>query len=204
MLFAVILIRMNAFSFINELVWYAVISICLGVIVLILLRLLVTYADLNPFGWMALNVRRTTDPMVNPVRRGLSRAGLDPKLAPLLTILIAILLGYFAYSLVSTVLMTLNGVVQSLSDGRIVRLVGYLLFGLLAVYALLIFIRIVFSWGVSSTNPVMRFLWWITEPLLAPFRRLIPPLGMFDISPIVVLLLLDLFQKAIAGTLLAR
>lgn len=195
---------MNVFLFINELVWYAVITICLGVIVLILLRLLVTYADLNPFGWVALNVRRTTDPMVNPVRRGLARAGLDPKLAPLLTILIAILLGYFAYSLTSTVLMTLNGVVQSLSDGRIVRLVGYLLFGLLAVYALLIFMRIVFSWGVSSVNPVMRFLLWITEPVLAPFRRLIPPLGMFDISPIVVLILLDLFQKAIAGTLLAR
>jgi YggT family protein len=195
---------MNVFLFINELVWYAVIVICLGIIVLVLLRLLVTYADLNPFGWIALNVRRTTDPMVNPVRRGLARAGLEPKLAPLLTILIAILLGYFAYSLTSTVLMTCYGVVQSLSDGRIIRLVGYLLFGLLAVYALLIFIRIVFSWGVSSVNPVMRFLLWITEPVLAPFRRLIPPLGMFDISPIVVLLLLDLFQKAIAGTLLAR
>lgn len=195
---------MNVFSFINELVWYAVIVICLGVIVLVLLRLLVTYADLNPFGWVALNVRRTTDPMVNPVRRGLARAGLDPKLAPILTILIAILLGYFAYSLTSTVLMTLYGVTVSLSEGSIVRLVGFLLFGLLAIYSLLIFIRIVFSWGVSSVNPVMRFLLWITEPVLAPFRRLIPPLGMFDISPIVVLLLLDLFQKAIAGTLLAR
>jgi YggT family protein len=195
---------MNAFLFINELVWYAVITICLGVIVLVLLRLIVTYADLNPFGWVALNVRRTTDPMVNPVRRGLARAGLDAKLAPLLTILITLLLGYFAYSLSSTVLMTLNGVVQSLTDGRIVRLVGYLLFGLLALYSLLIFIRIVFSWGVSPVNPLMRFLLMITEPVLAPFRRLIPTLGMFDISPIVVLLLLDLFQKAIAGTLLAR
>jgi YggT family protein len=50
----------------------------------------------------------------------------------------------------------------------------------------------------------MRFLLVVTEPVLGPFRRIIPPLGMFDISPIVVLLLLDLFQRAIAGTLLAR
>jgi YggT family protein len=44
----------------------------------------------------------------------------------------------------------------------------------------------------------------LTEPILAPFRRLIPPLGMFDISPIIVILLLQLLQEAVKGTLLAR
>ncbi|MBD0325242.1 MAG: YggT family protein [Pyrinomonadaceae bacterium] len=195
---------MNIFVFLDLLVWYVVITICLGVIVLVVLRLVVTYADLNPFGWIALNVRRTTDPMVNPIRRGLARSGLDPKFAPLLTILITILLGYFAYSLVHTVLWTLDGIIESASAGRIIRLVGFVLYGLLALYSLLIFIRIIFSWGVSSINPVMRFLIILTEPVLGPFRRLIPPLGMFDISPIVVLVLIDLFQRAIAGTLLAR
>lgn len=195
---------MDIFVFINLLTWYAVVLVCLGVIALMLLRLIVTYADMNPFGWLALNVRRTTDPMVNPIRRALVRNGLDAKLAPFLTILITILLCYFAYSLVSTVLFTLNGVVVSLREGRIVGLVGFLLYGLLAIYSLLIFMRIVFSWGVSSVNPVMRFLLLVTEPVLGPFRRIIPPLGMFDISPIVVLLLIRLFQEAIAGTLLAR
>lgn len=193
---------MNIFALINWLVWYAVITVCLAVIVLMLLRLIVSYADLNPFGWVALNVRRMTDPLVNPIRRGLMRSGLDPKLAPLLTILITILLGYFAYSLVSTVLFTLNGVVFSVRESRIIMLVGFLLYGGLALFSLLIFIRIVFSWGVSQVNPVMRFLVRVTEPVLGPFRRIIPPLGMFDISPIVVLLLINLFQTAIAGTLL--
>ncbi|HKR02681.1 MAG TPA: YggT family protein, partial [Pyrinomonadaceae bacterium] len=58
------------------------------------------------------------------------------------------------------------------------------------------------SWGASSVNRVLRFLIRVTEPVLAPFRRIIPPLGMFDISPIVVLLLIRLFQEAIAGTLI--
>lgn len=195
---------MNIFVLINELVWYSVLVICLGVIVLMLLRLIVGYADLNPFGWIALNVRRTTDPMVNPIRRGLARSGLDPKLAPLLTILITILLGYIAVMLFGTVLSTLDGIVFSLRTGHVVRLIGYLLAGLLAIYSLLIFVRIIFSWGVSPVNPVMRFLLLVTEPILAPFRRIIPPLGMFDISPMVVLLLLSLFQRAIEGTLLAR
>ncbi len=181
--------------------WYVVASIIVLLVVLLLLRTFVNYADLNPFSWFARNIGRLTDPFVNPVRRGLARAGLDPKLAPLLTILIAALLGYFAVQLVWAVMFTLSGIVSSLQRGAIISLVGYSLFGVLAVYSLLIFMRIVFSWGVSSVNRVLRFLIRVTEPVLGPFRRLIPPLGMFDISPIVVLLLIQLFQQAILGTL---
>jgi YggT family protein len=48
----------------------------------------------------------------------------------------------------------------------------------------------------------MRFLVDATEPLLGPLRRVIPPLGMWDISPIVAFLIIWLFQQAITGTLL--
>jgi YggT family protein len=171
-------------------------------VALILLRTLVNYADLNPFGWTARTVRSLTDPFVNPVRRGLVRAGLEPKLAPLLTILIAVLLGWFAVQLVEAVLFTLNGIVVSLQLGRLISLVGFALYGLLAIFSLMIFMRIVFSWGASSVNRVLRFLIRVTEPVMGPFRRLIPPLGMLDISPIVVLLLISLFQRAIMGTLI--
>jgi YggT family protein len=193
---------MPIFNQIYELFWYAVASIIVLLALLLLIRAIVNYADLNPFSWTSRTIRSLTDPLVNPVRRGLARAGLDPKLAPLLTILIAILLGYFAVQLVWAVLFTLNGIAVSLPRGAIIALVGYSLFGLLAVYSLLIFMRIVFSWGVSSVNRVLRFLIRVTEPVLGPFRRLIPPLGMFDISPIVVLLLIHLFQQAILGTLI--
>jgi YggT family protein len=182
--------------------WYVVVSVIVVLVVLLLLRAVVNYADINPFSWTARNIGRLTDPMVNPVRRGLARAGLDPKLAPLLTILIAALLGYFAVQLVWAVMYTLSGIVSSLQRGAIISLVGYTLFGILAVYSLLIFMRIVFSWGASSVNRVLRFLIKVTEPVLGPARRIIPPLGMFDISPIVVLLLIRLFQEAIAGTLI--
>jgi YggT family protein len=48
----------------------------------------------------------------------------------------------------------------------------------------------------------MRFLIKLTDPVLEPFRKLIPPLGMIDISPIVVLILLNFLQMAVAGVLL--
>ena len=183
-------------------IWYAVVSAIITVIVLMLLRLILNYVDVNPFSKPALLVRRLSDPLVDPVRRGLARAGLDPKIAPIGTILIAILLGYFALQLVGTFLDTIIGVIISLERGAIISLIGFLLYGLLSLYSLLIFMRIVFSWGASSTNRVLRFLIKVTEPVLGPFRRIIPPLGMFDISPIVVLLLISLFQTAVKGTLI--
>jgi len=183
-------------------IWYAVVAVIITVIALMLLRLILNYADVNPFSKIALLVRRLSDPLVDPVRRGLARSGLDPKIAPIGTILIAILLGYFALQLVGTFLMTITGVILSLEMGAVISIIGWLLFGLLALYSLLIFMRIVFSWGASSTNRVLRFLIKVTEPVLGPFRRIIPPLGMFDISPIVVLLLIRLFQEAVQGTLI--
>jgi YggT family protein len=48
----------------------------------------------------------------------------------------------------------------------------------------------------------MRFLVNVTEPLLGPLRRIIPPLGMIDISPIVAFFIIWLFQGAVQGTLL--
>ena len=84
------------------------------------------------------------------------------------------------------------------------RLIGFIISGLISVYILFITIRIIFSWGmVSYTNRVMRFLVNVTEPLLGPLRRTIPPLGWIDISPLVAILILWLFQQAVAGTLLS-
>jgi YggT family protein len=193
---------MSIFKQLYDGFWYAVASAILLLVALILLRTLVNYADLNPFGRPARIIRGLTDPFVNPVRRGLLRSGLEPKLAPLLTILIAVLLGWFAVQLVREVLQTMYGGALSLQREDLISLVGWVLYGLLAVFSLMIFMRIVFSWGVGSTNRVLRFLIRATEPVLGPFRRLIPPLGMFDISPIVVLLLISLFQQAIQGTLI--
>lgn len=176
--------------------------ICLA-IVLMLLRLAVTYADLNPFSRPVLTIRNLTDPFVTPVRRALMGFGFQPNMAPLVTILIVILVGWLALNLATDVIVTINAVLVFARLGRPVALVGALLYGFLGVYAMLILIRIIFSWGmIGLHNPLMRFLVTATDPLLVPLRRIIPPLGVFDISPMVAFLLIWLFQTAIAGTLL--
>ena len=189
----------RVYWFINS----AVIAVIVTVVVLVLLRLIANQADLNPFGRTSITIRRLTDPLIGPVRRALMGFGVDPKYAPLVAILIAVLLGWFSLQLVSSIANTLAGVLTSLGKHALVPVIGYVLYGLISFYSLLIFIRIVFSWVmVSYSNRVMRFLVNATEPMLAPLRRLVPLVGTFDISPIVAFIILWLFQGAIAGTLL--
>jgi YggT family protein len=184
------------------LIWYVIVGAIVGVIVLILARVIVNYADMNPFSRTAITVRQFSDPLLTPVRRILMSYGLEQKLAPFVTILITILIGWLLLELVGSIVFTVRGVVTSLQRAALVSLIGYVLFGVLAVYSFMIVARIVLSWGMTYGNRVMRFLFRVTEPILGPFRRMIPTLGMFDISPIIVLLILQLFQRAIAGTLI--
>ncbi len=130
--------------------------------------------------------------------------GFSPNITPLIVILITILLGWFVLQLAASILGTVAGVVASVREARIIAVVGYLLYGFLDIYALLIVIRIIFSWGnVSYTNRLMRFLVNATDPILVPLRRLIPPLGMFDLSALVALLILWVLKSAVAAVLLS-
>jgi YggT family protein len=186
-----------------QIIVYGVVAVIVATIVLMLLRLLMNYADVNPFTKPAMLVRRLSDPLVNPVRSSLLGFGFDPKFAPLVTILLVILLGWFVLQLAESLLSTANGVYLSIERRKFIALIGFILFGALSIYELLIIIRIIFSWGrITYANRVMRFLVKATDPLLVPLRRIIPPLGIFDISALVALILIWLFKAAIRGTLL--
>ena len=191
---------------IDRLFWFlssAVSIVIVAVIVLMIIRLIVDAMDLNPFAWISRTIRKLTDGFVIPVRGGLRGFGIDPKFAPLVVILLVVLLGFFLLQLVGTIATTISGVLLSVQRGAVIPAIGFILYGLLSIYILLITIRIIFAWGmVSYQNRVMRFLVDTTEPLLGPMRRRIPPLGQFDISPIIAIFILWLFQAAVAGTLL--
>ena len=61
--------------------------------------------------------------------------------------------------------------------------------------------RVVVSWlNLSADNPLVAILYQVTEPILAPIRRVLPAFGMLDFSPIVALILIGIIQW-IVGTL---
>jgi YggT family protein len=62
-----------------------------------------------------------------------------------------------------------------------------LLIILLEAYLVVILIRVVFSWiSPFPTNPISRLAWQLTEPVLAPIRRALPPMSGIDLSPLLV------------------
>lgn len=72
------------------------------------------------------------------------------------------------------------------------------------VYSLLILARILLSWfPINPSGPMGQFLRWVhvaTEPVLAPVRRSLPAFGPLDLSPLVVLLFLNIVvQRLILG-----
>ncbi|MER3397500.1 MAG: YggT family protein [Chloroflexota bacterium] len=66
-----------------------------------------------------------------------------------------------------------------------------------------IFIRALLSWfPISRDNPLVMFLDRVTEPILAPLRRVIPPIGgVMDITPIVAILLLQFLSQILFDAL---
>ena len=177
--------------------------IIVAAIVLMIIRLIADAMDLNPFAWTSRTIRRLTDSFVMPVRGGLRQVGVEPKFAPLVVILLVIILGYFVAQLAGTIGQTIIGVLDSVSRGAMITAVGFVIYGLLSIYLILIIARVVFSWGqISYHNRVMRFLVNVTEPLIGPLRRMLPPLGWIDISPLVAGLIIMFVRAAVAGTLL--
>ncbi|MBF0107975.1 MAG: YggT family protein [Magnetococcales bacterium] len=73
---------------------------------------------------------------------------------------------------------------------------------ILGIYTWLILIRVLISWvSPDPYNPIVQFLIQATEPVLGPFRRLIPPIAGLDLSPIAALLTVQLAQRLIVGLL---
>lgn len=182
-----------------------IIFVVMIVLVLMILRLIFNYSDPNPFsavGRFSFRLKKFTDRLVYPAAGLLAQMRIDTRIAPLLTILGVIVVGYFVLQLFYTLFFTIDGIAANLVGGSVVKIVGFLLYGFLGLYSLAIIIRIILSWIMPLTNPVLGFLRRLTDPILEPFRRIIPPLGMFDISPIIVLLLLGFLQTAVFTVLI--
>ena len=62
---------------------------------------------------------------------------------------------------------------------------------LLQLFELALLARIILSWfpNVDRSNPIIQFLFDVTEPVLKPIRDMLPPGGMFDFSPLVLLVI---------------
>jgi YggT family protein len=67
---------------------------------------------------------------------------------------------------------------------------------------LAILVRVLFSWvNPDPYNSLVRLVYQVTEPILAPLRRIIPPIGGLDLSPMVALVLISLVREILVAVL---
>jgi YggT family protein len=181
-------------------VWLILWGAFLAFLVLLILRFIFNYADPNPFGTVGrfgFKVRKITERFVYPAARFLANFRVDTRLAPLLTMFVALVLTYFTSQIIGNTLFVIDGLTAGIVTGNLKMVIGFVLYGLLSILILFIFIRFIAQWFVFKRNTFLGLVTKVTDPIMLPVQKLIPPIGMFDISAMIVLIVVSLLQTVV-------
>ncbi|TRY31875.1 YggT family protein [Aliiglaciecola sp. M165] len=156
-------------------------------LMVVLLRVWLQLAQADFYNQFSQFVVKATHPIVGPLRRFIPSFGrLDTA-----TLVLA-----FAVALLRTwTVLAIQGYMSS----DIVDLLLMALFFLISEAMQLVFwvliIRAILSWVSQGQNPLEYLLHQLTEPLVAPIRRIIPPIGGLDLSPMILIIALIFLMK---------
>jgi YggT family protein len=151
---------------------------------------------INPFSRVARFFRGRIDPLMQPIERVVLRTGGSPSSAPWWALVALVVGGILLLSLLQFVGAVLMQATFAMQDPRsIPKLLLSWAFGILR---LAIIVRVLSTW--LPISPYSRWIRWsyvLTEWFIAPMQRIIPRIGMIDITPIVAWFLLSLIQSGL-------
>ncbi len=177
-------------SAINEIFVYLLQTFLSLYLVAMLLRFLLQLVRADFYNPISQFLVKITNPVLVPLRRLIPGfAGLD-----IAALVIALVLQMLAI----TVLMLLNGLtppnIATLLIWAVLGVVGLLV----NIYFFALLATIILSWvAPGSSHPALYLLHQITEPVMAPVRQVLPPMGGLDFSPILVFILINIVQIAL-------
>ena len=196
---------MPAFLLVFSAALVALRSLLLGVAVVVaalaVLSVAVRRRRVSPFGSVGQFVRARVDPLFEPMERRLVRAGGLPTNAPWWTLAGVVVGGLLLLYMLGFVQGLLVQLLVAASQGS-----GPLLLELIsltfAALQLALFVRVISSWfGLSPYSKWVRWAFVLTDWIINPLRQIVPPLGMFDITPIVAYFALSLLERLVMGVL---
>jgi YggT family protein len=150
---------------------------------------------ISPFNAVARFCRSTIDPFIAPIERKVVRAGGTPASAPLWALTAVVIGGILLLSLVDFIRYQIYSMLAAMNGGSagLFHVLVSWTFGILRIALL---VRVVSSWlPVSPHSHWIAWSYRLSEPILAPLRRIVPNLGMLDITPILAYFLLGLLQS---------
>lgn len=153
---------------------------------------------ISPFSPVARFTRRAVQPLVRPVEQRVLRAGGSPHTAPWWALVVVVVGGIIVLSLLGflrdQVVMAAMALRQG-SAGMYYLAVTWAS----AVLQIALIVRVISSWvGGTPFSPWWRWSYLLTDWIIVPLRRVVPTLGMIDITPIVAYFLVQI----LAGLLL--
>jgi YggT family protein len=156
---------------------------------------------INPFGAWPRTMRKLGDPVLLPLERRILRAGGSPQNAPLWLLAIVIGAGLVLLSLTSWLIGTAASL-QFVAQGGPRAWIAMLVSAVFTILMTAILIRVIASWlGFGEYRRWMRPIYGLTSWLIEPIRRILPPFGMFDFSPMVAWLVLYVLRGLVLGML---
>ena len=160
-------------------------------------RFLLQLAKADFYNPISQAVFKATDPVVRVLRSFIpGYKGVDFS-----SLILAFIVQFIA---ISVTILLYGGTIPSVGFIITWSFIGVLNFIILFYYYALI-ASIVMSFvmmfsGNMNPHPILLLVWQITEPIMAPFRRVIPPMGGLDFSPIFIFLIIGLIRNFIYQT----
>lgn len=174
-----------------DLLRYSVFAVCVAAGAIAFGAWAVQTRRISPFGRAARLVRGISDPILRPIERWQIRRGGNPQHAPWWLLGGALLGGILILTLAEWSTVALHRAAEAISEGpraTVRMLVEYA--GRLVVLALIV--RAIGTWfGVGRYHRWMRPAYALTDWIVEPLRRWIPPFGMVDLTPVVAWLLIQ-------------
>ena len=166
-------------------------------LLLIALRFLAQLCGVSPFNPISTGIRRATDPIVAPINRVIPagkrlNVGAIAALILCQTAYIAVMLWilsrFGAFNVVQALIWSVLG-----AAGLLINIIFYSVLAIIVVSFL----------APQSNHPAVEFLWQLTEPVMAPLRSIIPPLGGLDFSPILLFIGINVIRVSLTNMAVA-
>ena len=157
----------------------------------LLLRILLPWLGADYRNPITQAIMKITSPVVVPLRRIIPPVGrVDTA-----TVLVAFIIQYLLILLI----LLIFGRTADVGTIALTAVVDLVLL-LLRLFVFAIIIRVILSWiSPGGYNPALAIIHALTDRVLLPFRRIIPPLGGLDLSPLVAIILITAVTIVVAG-----
>ena len=173
----------------------ALLSIAVVFGVICILDWAVRTRKISPFNAVARFCRATVDPFIAPIERKVVRAGGTPASAPLWALVAVVVGGILLLSFLDFITIQVARSIIASQNGA-AGIFHLLVSWTFTILKIALIVRVISSWlPISPFSRWVRWSYRLSEPILAPLRRIVPNLGGLDITPILAYFLLSLTES---------